>query len=383
LNKSLSFRKCETYDSEKIKNAVIRLLDDLGGAESFFKRGEKILLKPNLLIADPKHKGIITHPFVTRAVAEIALESDCEVKIGDSPGLGSVKGVLEKSGFGEIFSDLPVTLVEFTKPVEIKNYEGRRFRKFVVDREVIEADAIINIAKVKSHGQMMMTLAVKNMFGCIVGKRKPQWHLKSGRSYIDFALMLVELHYLLKPRLNIVDGVWGMDGNGPSAGDPVKLGFLSACEDAVALDRAICKVLGVDPQKTYPLKAAENLGFGLKNSEVIYAGDKIESIDVQKFKLPRKYPLETLGVASYMAGFLKEALTDRPFVNGNKCVLCGECVDQCPSKVMSIKGKRDKELIAIKYRDCIRCYCCQEICPEHAISIKGGWLLRLMDKFRA
>jgi len=168
LNRTVSIRKCKEYEGEAVRKVVKTLFGDLGGESKFFKKGQRVLLKPNFLVADPKQKGIITHPLVTRAVAEIALEEGCKVKIGDSPGLGSVKNILEKSGFKGFFDDIPVELLDFRNSVEIKNEPERRFRRFDVEREVLEADFIVNIPKVKSHGQMMMTLAVKNMFGCVV-----------------------------------------------------------------------------------------------------------------------------------------------------------------------------------------------------------------------
>jgi len=382
LSNIISLRKCENYDSETVRKKLKDLFKDLGGAELFFKKGKKVLLKPNFLKDDPKNKGIITHPEIIKAVAEIALDAGCKVMIGDSPGWGKVDWILEKSGFKDFFKGLPVELTEFSDPVEIKGREGGLFKRFYVSKQINEADIIINLPKLKTHGQMLVSLAVKNMFGAVVGKSKAQWHLNAGKRYMDFAKMLVDLHYLVKPQLNIIDGIIGMENEGPAAGDPVELGFIGASPDAVALDRAVCRILNIDEEKVFTLVAAKELGLGIEDSEVMHKGDIPSDHRIESFKLPRIVSLETLGIFPKLGKFLKNALTVRPNIIHEKCIKCQVCIKQCPANVMTLEeGSRDK-WIKIAYRDCIRCFCCQEICPEEAIKLKRGWLLKVFDKFK-
>ena len=383
MKKVISFRKCGNYEAKSVAEAIRFLLDDLGGAEKFFKRGSKVLLKPNFLISDPKMKGIITHPAVIRAVAEIALENGCNVSIGDSPGFGSVKSILAKSGFKNFFSDLPVKLIEFEESVELKNEKGL-FKRYKIAKDILDADIVVNLPKVKTHGQMLMSLAVKNMFGSIIGTRKPQWHLNAGNRNEDFGKMIAELNSLINPGLNIIDGIIGMEGLGPSAGDSVALGFLGGSEDALSLDYAVCRLLKIDPDKVFYIKGARELGLAEGYDDINLVGDQTDAFKINNFKLPPVSSPEMLGLSPSLGAFLKDALTTRPFIKRNACILCEICVKQCPARVMQrIKNKSDgKELIKIDYRNCIRCFCCQEICPEEAITIKSGWLLKIVKIFR-
>ena len=378
----VSFRKCGDYAPDRVKRALGDLMKDLGGAEEFFKTGSRILIKPNFLKDDPKMKGIITHPVLIRAVAELAVDGGCKVKIGDSPGYGSVTGVLNKSGFKDYFSDLPVEIVEFKNPVEIKSGGRGLFKKFHVDREIVDNDVVVNLPRVKTHGQMLVSLAVKNMFGAVVGKRKVQWHLNTGVRHLDFAKMLVELCYLTRPSLNIIDGIVGMEGEGPAAGDPIELGFLGACRDPLSLDLAVCRVLGVDHEKVFIFRAARELGYDCDFKKLRLVGDSLEDLKRKGFKLPDIVSLETLGVAPWLGSFLKDALTVRPFIEADRCNRCSACINQCPAKVMSLTKSANKglEFVKIDYRNCIRCFCCQEICPQEAIRIRPGWLLKILRK---
>lgn len=374
----VTFRQCRSYDRTEVEHAVEQIFGDLGGAKGFFSSADCVLLKPNFLKDDPRQKGVITHPEVIRAVAKVALDSGCRVKIGDSPGFGSIAWILKRSGFDNFFSDLPVEIVPFKNPVEVRNPKGT-FKKFVVDREILEADRIINMPKLKTHGQMLISMAVKNMFGAVIGAAKPQWHLRAGINYSYFARMLLELHYLIKPALNLIDGITGMEGEGPSAGDPVDLGFLAAGTDAVALDSAICDVLRIDKERVLTIKVADEL-FHDRGPVYDNCGDDPGLFIKENFRLPDIVSLETLNIAPWLGKYLKNALTTRPLVLKDDCVLCGACMKQCPTGVMKVSTNGKRPFVKIDYRNCIRCFCCQEICPQEAIKIKKGWLLRLTGK---
>lgn len=381
LEKVVSFRKCSSYEIKSIKDSVNKCLSDIGGL-GFIKGGCNVLLKPNFLRSDPHLKGIITHPVFIRAVAEIFLEHGCRVKVGDSAGIGKNHDVLKKCGYLEYLKELPIELVEFENPVTVKNNSGV-FRNLEIDREVLETDALVSLPKVKTHGQMRLTLALKNIYGCMPGLKKPQWHLNAGIDYMSFAGMLAEYHYLVNPTLHIVDGIVGMDGDGPGAGDKIKLGFVGASRDARPLDFYIAKILKVDPYANIVLKACVDKSLGWDEKEVRLAGDPMSGFEIErKFILPKTYPLETFGHAPYLGKFLKDALTVKPHIVQEKCILCLECLNQCAAKVMTVAKNSNKEFIRIDHRNCIRCFCCQEICPQAAIKLKSGWLLRLVEALK-
>ncbi len=187
---------------------------------------------------------------------------------------------------------LGVPLAEFDRPRRVRNRRGRVYRQLTVDALALEVDAIVNLPKLKTHRQLLMTCAIKNMFGCVPGKRKAWWHFKAGNYENYFARMLVELFSLLNPTLTIIDAIDAMEGEGPMRGKARRLGLLLASRDGPALERICAELVGVHPRRLRMLVAAKELGYGtcdLNNIEVVGAG--IEDIRVPDFVLPRLIPI--------------------------------------------------------------------------------------------
>lgn len=366
--------KCTDYINEEVYEAIKKSVDLLGGIGAFVKKGERILLKPNLLSAKPPEAAVTTHPAVVRAVIRLVKEAGATPFVGDSPGIGSAVNVAQKCGIAAVAKEFDVEVIGLSTSVVVENTAGKTFKRLEIAKEAIEADGIINIPKLKTHAQMFLTLGVKNMFGCVVGARKPQWHMAAGVDTGAFARMLVDTYLFLKPRLTIVDGIVGMEGNGPgSGGDPRKLGLLFASPDCIALDRVITEVLGAKAHDLPTTRVAEKDKTGLTDIDRInILGEKIKDVKIHDFKFPPLIGIE-FKLPLSLHGYLRKPLTARPSINKKECTLCNMCVDICPPGIMT---KRDK--IDIDYDKCIRCFCCLEICPEGAISVKNGWLKRLL-----
>ncbi len=281
-------QRCGSYSEAELNPALDRLLEFLGGIERFVHPGAKVLLKPNLLRASEPEGAVTTHPSLVRRVAERVLGAGGMPFIGDSPAWGSLGRVAESAGLKKVSEELGIPLVPFNHPIRVENHGGRVYRRLTLDRAVLEADVIINLPKLKAHQQLLLSGAVKNCFGCVPGKRKAWWHFKAGNYENYFALMLVEVYQLVRPTLNIVDGVIAMEGNGPVKGSPRPLGILLASEDAVALDRILCHALGVEAESWPILAAAKELEAGpLELGEIELVGESLEAIAVPDFKLPR------------------------------------------------------------------------------------------------
>lgn len=358
------------------------MIDSLGGVSKYIKRGDRVLLKPNFLWYKPSKKAVITHPFVIRAVAEIVKDAGGEVIVGDSPGIGSALSVAEKSGLTPFIERLSGKIIDFEERVEVKTPENFVFKRFEIAKAVTESDLIINLPKIKTHAQMYLTLAVKNLFGCVVGKRKIQWHFMAGRDVDYFATMLVEFHKIVNSRLTIVDGITAMEGNGPGSGTPRDVNVLLGGEDCVAIDRVICEILGAKPANLRTLVMAEKLTIGEPRLENIsLQGDPLDSVRVNDFEMASSVPLETMGLPGFLGRYFKNAFTSKPVINNSRCTLCLTCLENCPVEVISRK-KGESGPLKIDYRNCIRCFCCQELCPESAISVKKGWCLRIADLIR-
>src|SRR3990172_2744264 len=262
-------KRCPDYDIERVYQSIAESIELLGGISSFINKGERVLLKPNLLSAKPIEKAVTTHPAVIEAVIRIVKDAGANPFIGDSPGIGSAGQVAAKSGIKEVAERCGVDIVNLSDGVLIENDKGKVFKRFDVSRMAFEADAIINIPKLKTHAMMTMTLGVKNLFGCVPGKRKVSWHFEAGHDKMAFAKMLVELYTLLSPSLTILDGIVGMEGDGPGSGSPREMGIVAASGDAVALDLVVSRMVGLKREELPTTMAALELGAGETDIEKI------------------------------------------------------------------------------------------------------------------
>jgi uncharacterized protein (DUF362 family)/Pyruvate/2-oxoacid:ferredoxin oxidoreductase delta subunit len=368
----VSIVRCADYDSDKIHVAVRRAVDLLGGIGSFVRPGERVLIKPNLLKASPPEAAVTTHPEILRAAIRLVREAGAQVLVGDSPGFGELRRVCEKSGVMEVIEQEGAELAEMSEAVPMKN--SGQFHRFEIARAVREADVVINLPKLKTHGMMTVTGAVKNLFGCIPGSRKVQWHLNAGVNRAAFARMLVELCALIKPRLTIMDAVVGMEGNGPGSGDPRRIGLVLAGRDPVALDVVSGSIVGADPGLLYIVRAAADAGLGeTRLDRITIHGEALRDVMVRGFRLPPQEHTEW-NLPGWLRRGLKDALTTRPVIDHSQCIRCGICQGHCPQGAIGDDGRRLK----IRYRDCIRCFCCQEFCPRGAISVGRGWALKIV-----
>jgi len=368
----VSLARCADYERDRVCAAVRDAVELLGGMRVFVKPGDRVLIKPNLLKAKPPDAAVTTHPEIVRSVIRLVREAGGIAMVGDSPGMGDLRNVCEKAGILDVVYEEGAALASLDEAVEVKN--RGRFQRFEVARAAYEADMIINLPKLKTHGMTTLTGAVKNLFGCIPGKRKVQWHLTTGVNHGHFMTMLVELCFLLKPRLTIMDAVIGMEGNGPGSGDPRRIGVIIAGCDPVAVDVIAAQVLGVPPERLPLIRAAAAAGLGeTRPDRIRVLGAPLESVEVRDFRLPPQAHLEWR-LPEWARSSLKNAFTSKPVISNPLCIHCGICQSHCPQGAIENRGG----LLEIRYRDCIRCFCCQEFCPQGAISVGRGWALKIV-----
>jgi uncharacterized protein (DUF362 family)/Pyruvate/2-oxoacid:ferredoxin oxidoreductase delta subunit len=374
---TVSLVRCETYESGAIEGAIRKALDLIGGIRSFVTPGARVLLKPNLLCARSPEKCVTTHPAVVHAVAKMVLDVGGKPFIGDSPAIEPFKRVAAKSGMDKVACDLGIKLIELTNPVLVVPPPGATFKKLAIASEALNADVVINLPKLKTHCQMMFTLGVKNLFGTIVAQRKAEWHCMVGIDRNTFASLLLDVYSLVKPAVTILDGVWGMEGHGPSNGRPKKINLVAATTDAVALDISLCTVFG-GSLRLFPIfREAQSRKIGETDlRRIIFKGDAPQSFAIQDFQIPALDSLAVLPWAFHW--FAKNYLVSKPFYEEIFCADCGQCEKICPAGAITVKNKK----CMFDYNKCIRCYCCQEICPHDAIRFKKGLLVRLLTRFK-
>ncbi len=294
----VSVQPCPSYERSVVEEALSAALapfGGLGGASGFGRsigRGTRVLIKPNFLRAAPSERAVSPHPEVLRALLALLSDLGAVVRIGDSPAFGTATSVAKVTGIAKVAAEFAVPVVEFRTPRNISS-GAPNHRTLLIDREVVEAEAVLNLCKFKGHQQLGMTLAVKNLFGCVTGKRKPVWHLRLGDRDNGFGEMLVEVYRAVGPVLSICDGVVAMDGNGPGEGRARPLGLLLAAEDGVALDAVGARLVGFPPESLRVLQAARDLGVGQPAIEAIevLGPESLDALQVDDWLLPDSLPI--------------------------------------------------------------------------------------------
>ena len=365
MKSKVSVVRCRTYNPEEVRSSVRRAIELLGGISLFVEKGEKVIIKPNLLSGRPPEDNVNTHIEVIRAVVRMVKECGAVPIVGDNPG-GSVsaKAVYESSG---ILTMAKEEGIEVAEPKSVKMIKG-----IPVSSYFLECGKIISLPKMKTHSLMCLTGAVKNMFGTVAGLNKTQYH-KMFPKPEGFVNVLIDVFGVMKPDLVLMDGIIAMDGIGPSAGTLKDVGLLIASRDSVAVDSVFSYLVGVSPFDILTTKEAYKRGLGeadMKNIEI--AGERIEECFIKGFKLPGSRLVMRLSgpVIKRLASFVKFS----PYIKERSCKKCRICSDSCPVSAITINGKKS----VIDTHRCIRCMCCHEVCPYNSVALKKNFVARAL-----
>ncbi|MDY6881370.1 MAG: DUF362 domain-containing protein [Desulfatiglans sp.] len=370
--------KCDSYEEARVYEAVEQGFHLLGGVTEFVKSGERITLKPNILVGSNPEKSVTTHPSVLKAVGKLIKQAGGDVYYGDSSALGKCEGNAKRAGLKEAGDEIGIALADFDNGQTVSHREARLVKQFVIANGVMESDGLVSLPKLKSHALTRLTGAVKNQFGCIPGTLKSQFHVKLPDPG-DFATMLVDLNTLIQPRLFIMDGIVAMEGNGPRSGKPKKLNVLLFSVDPVALDAIACRIVDLDPEYVPTSRPGEEAGLGTYHYENIdIIGEPVEMFIDEEFEVVRRSVRSVSG--GRIRKYLRNRMCPRPTIDKEKCTLCGTCVSLCPAdpKAVNWHSGDKSNSPSFKYDQCIRCFCCQEMCPDGAIDIKTPLLGKVL-----
>ncbi|MBN2231999.1 MAG: DUF362 domain-containing protein [Deltaproteobacteria bacterium] len=349
------------YD-RAVLTAVVRQIFAAYGLPARVRGGTPVLLKPNLIAPRPSADAVCTHPEVVRAVAAAVIDCGGRPCVGDSPGYAPLSRCIEKSGLKPVLDELAIGVVPFSAAASFPVPDHRLSPRIELAAALADFPVIINLPKLKTHGLMGLTLAVKNLFGCVPGIRKAGWHYRAGHRRELFARMLLDIHAAVCPALHLLDGIVGMEGDGPTRGRPVPVGLLAAAADGPALDWTVEGLLKYP--ETTPLIAAALDDGSLDPARI--------TVDNHGFTAPEG-PLKPARSARATARFplhsmLRRLVVRRPRIAVSRCRRCGVCVKHCPAGAMKLVDGR----VRIDYKTCIRCYCCHELCPYDAVRV--GWV---------
>lgn len=377
MKNQVYFAKTSSYDTDLVCEKIEEIFAQF---QIPWAEKKKILLKPNLLSKSAPEKAITTHPEVVRGVIRAIRKRGVEeIILADSAGgLYNPKqtaALYQGCGMTKIAKEENITLYLDCKSTTVPT-QGKVVSEFNFLQPALEADFIINLPKFKTHVMTGMTAGCKNMFGCIPGLEKSQWHTRFPERD-PFGDMLIDLYEVLPPQFTLLDGILAMEGDGPGSGVPRELGILMASEDTLQLDVAVAEMMGYSASTIPYLKAAIQRGLCPQQFDIQLAkGDTELFAPIPNWRLPQSYqggvsadttfsqfmpaPLRPLGRA------VEKALAPRPVVITEKCIGCEKCSEICSKDAIKFHNKKAK----IQKKDCILCFCCHEVCPVKAIDVK-------------
>lgn len=326
-------------------------------------KGKRVLIKPNVLRASEASENIVTHPTVLQAVVEkVRSLGPASLVVGDNPGLfnyGDNELCFNKTGLME------ATLGHYrnigNESVQLP-FNPEYMQTVGISKEIAEADVFISLPKFKTHGLTVMSGAIKNSYGILPGAQKARLHQASGNPY-RFHEVIVDVFRLRVPDLFIMDGIVGMEGNGPASPDLRDVGLILAADNAVAMDSVVATLMGCDPAKLRFLQKAKEHGLGDYNMSTIEVIG--EMTPIPDWKLPPLGGEAMVGNAAVQA-LIQGKVVVHPSVDETMCTACGTCVEHCPVSALSMQGS----FPAADPAKCIACFCCQEMCPEKAITLR-------------
>lgn len=365
------------YDPQELERAVdeafraLHIYDDL-------KPGMTAVLKPNLVMRSKPEDAAVTHPALTAAVGLCVKRAGAKVLIAESPGgpysPAVMKAHFRACGYGDMAETYGFSLYTDCKSREVSLPQGLRCRKVEIVEPFLDGDYLIDLAKLKTHSMVGFSGAVKNLFGAVPGLQKPELHCRFPEKE-DFSQALVDIAALLRPQLSFLDGVWAMEGDGPTGGSRRELGVLAAARNPWAVDLRGASLAGLDPGEVLHLRYGGERGLGPKSLEELeLLGDPLPCPLVTDFQRAKASSTDFIDrLPRFLRPAAKRLATPYPRIDGKGCVGCGKCAESCPRHTITVEGGKAK----INYKNCIHCFCCQEMCPRHVIGVRRLGAFRL------
>jgi len=371
----VSFYSAKEYDPLLLKEIVEKIIADHGGYERLFAKGKKVVIKPNLVVKKKPEGGATTHPALLEAVLLCLLPHTKDITVAECSGGPNtealMKGIYRETGIKAVCEKYGIPIHYEMNAVEISPPDPIVCNKLEVLDVFAEAEVLINLAKMKTHSLTTVTGAAKNLYGTIPGLRKVEQHANYPK--IDrFSALICDINKALPAALSIVDGILGMEKDGPSGGDPKWAYGVLGGVNPHAVDEAMCRFMGIDPSLSPILECAKKHGLA---GEICLCGDPMDQHLPTPFILPDSQKPNVLrSFLGMYDGKLSHLFAPKPKIEKKLCIGCGACARLCPQKTIEIKNGK----AVIHRKKCIRCWCCQEMCPRKAVLTSCNPIMKLM-----
>ncbi len=365
----VSIVKCEDYERPMVKSAILKSLELIGGTEKFIKPGDSVLLKVNVIVGFPPERAATTHPAVVSAMVEIVKEAGGIPWVGDSSGAyGYTTQSLELSGIKKATQEAGGKLINFestgTYPVKV---DGRVLTTINIAKPAIDCDVLVSLPKMKTHMLTKYTGAVKNFFGVIPGSGKAAIH-RLAPTEESLSHAVVDIYSALKPKLAVMDGIVGMEGEGATNGTPVDSKVIISGADCVALDAVASEVIGFSHKDIMATRFANERGLGVGELDIIeVTGEKINDVMLD-FKKSRHLPYK---LPEFLMKFMFKNVENlsRVEISEDECKKCRICFNSCPACAITLEPHP-----YIDQAKCTKCYCCHELCRNGAVKLKTSYI---------
>jgi uncharacterized protein (DUF362 family)/ferredoxin len=388
----LSVRRCES--SAEIREAI---RSELAVSELPRAKDASILIKPNLNSNMNALTGNTTDLRIVVGVVEYLKDAgfrNITIGEGTSSGFHREKiNIFSRLMADKIAQRYDIGLLDFNyaPSVEVEFENGTKAR---IAKACVETDFFINIPKLKTHFETMMSVCLKNLIGCLTGVYEKQ------KAHRSLCKNILNLNKVIKPDLHIVDGIIAMEGTGPSSGTPRKMGQLVFTTDPFLGDLACARLADIPHTEVPCLRLAEEAGI-IGRDHLAY----LESFPLDDLKQALRRPkvnllvrlvnnpkwqhylvkvrllpgiswlfsTKPIGKILNLTGlrqdvFIKDEIESKELnLMHEKCKPCGICTDYCP--IGELDMPRD---IGKLEKGCIHCFYCYLVCPERAIEHVGS-----------
>ncbi|MGE5324445.1 MAG: DUF362 domain-containing protein [Actinomycetota bacterium] len=366
--------------------SVDRALHDLLHAlqppiESLVKSGDRVLVKVNMGCSGARgpEDRFTTHPAWLQAVILALNGLGAKVFFGDDVARAGkhCEHIWEKTGMLEVAKKTGATLIDFVSQGAREVRGGLLYpRSYLVTNAYFDADVIINAANCRSHANLGMSGAIKNMFGCVVGLRKQRIHNIFPGDVQRFARVIADVHRTIPADLSILDLTSVVEGHG-AVSQVRSVGLVLASTDPVAVDTVAAEAIGYDRLQIWPTYYGNKLGLGCNDPEQI----SIRGVDWKDFPKQRlAYPLisemRRPGILDRISTMVNNGvLRPRPVITASQCTGCGDCKARCPVQCIEPTPKGAYEINLSK---CADCGCCLKVCEQGAVNLQFRGLAKVV-----